>query len=260
MQQDHDDSELILDIQKLYETTGEGVQVVQVVQGVQAAVEQVGEGSASPVGVEAPLLHQFQPPEPTSFTEQEDEPEEREGKLIKRPRHTWSTRDDTKILEALLLFGPKWRHISRYLQAWTDDAIRNRVLRMQTEKLEDEHKHVVQALQTQRREDREAKRVERAESQQMCTADASSPQPWTSDEDSKITQYLERRHKHPSWNTIQRDLLPSRTPHAIRNRAYRIGVFPKQHGEGVHAVPPLACENPVCGNTEERYDARMQQK
>lgn len=124
----------------------------------------------------------------------------------RRRRLVWTNLQDELLFAALREHGPKWRKLSKALDV-SDDAIRNRVYRLDNAKLPDDIKSILGQL---------GPRCKRTVSpSKVC-------RPYSAAEDSLIVKALSNGLN--SWVKIQADFLPRRTTHSIRNRAYRIGV------------------------------------
>jgi len=190
------DDEFLKSIQKLYERNSP--------TGITATLEDMNEGGDE----EKVFIH---------------------GSKAPRTRRLWTYEEDLRIVDALYLHGPKWRKIAQLLQLGSDDAVRNRVLRMKVYKLPNKVQQMVMKLQEKRLAlypNWSGKSGSNAYHKGDANAppSASSPRPWTLEEDNLIRRYLEAGPQRSAWQTLHESYLPHRTRHAIRNRAGRIGL------------------------------------
>lgn len=122
----------------------------------------------------------------------------------KRTRIVWTQEKDDLVVEALRVHGMKWRAIGTEL-GMSDDTVRNRVIRWDAATVPEDIREMVTQMQTSRKTTKGKKRAKGA--------------PYTTQEDDLIRLAMLSGTK---WSQVQQDMLPSRTVHAIRNRAYRI--------------------------------------
>ena len=106
----------------------------------------------------------------------------------------WTTAENNQILAHVQQHGPKWSVLAALLGR-TDDAVRNRYLRLQKKRLASERHGSVQDVKIPRCGDM-----------------------WTTEEDATIREAV---HQHGlQWQLIS-DLLPGRSSNAVRNRYVR---------------------------------------
>ena len=122
----------------------------------------------------------------------------------RRTRIVWTQEKDDLVVEALRAHGMKWRVIGREL-GMSDDTVRNRVIRWDAATVPEDVREMVTQMQASRKTTKGKKRAKGA--------------PYTSQEDDLIRLAVLSGTK---WSQLQQDMLPSRTVHSIRNRAYRI--------------------------------------
>ena len=105
------------------------------------------------------------------------------------PQHEpWSAEEDRAILRLVSEVGPRWTLISQSLQGRSDSSVRNRFVRL-TNPVEEK------------------------------VRDRAAELPWTAEDDELLRQGI---LKHGfKWRAIIRELLPSRTCNAVRNRFQR---------------------------------------
>ena len=134
----------------------------------------------------------------------------------KRPRVQWSKDEDARLIAFHETHGPRWRSMSRELGSRSDDAYRNRFLRINGQ----------------------LGGVD--ESDDSCSSSSSSSsfsrntvetykkrlkrRVWTIEEDTAIFSFIGSGQDPSSltrWSELA-PLLHNRSPHAIRNRAYRL--------------------------------------
>lgn len=115
-----------------------------------------------------------------------------------RGRTAWSREEDDLIREHVRQRGLHWRNAEQQFPGRSDDAIRNRFKRL-----------------TEEATPRACTDAPRSQSD-----DAEKRVSWTSKEDALIVQTIQK-NKKTSWTALH-TLLPSRTPHAIRNRFNRL--------------------------------------
>ena len=111
------------------------------------------------------------------------------GPIRKRQRgkHGWSSEEDAAILAYVQREGTRWCVIAEFLNGRTDDAVRNRYLRL-VKKTEQQISHL------------------------------RGGDMWTTEEDALILDGVARFGQR--WRTIV-ELLPGRTVNAVRNRYLR---------------------------------------
>lgn len=149
------------------------------------------------------------------------------GSKAPRNRRVWTYEEDLRIVDALYLHGPKWRKIAHLLKLGSDDAVRNRVLRMKVYTLPQRVQRAVLKLQQKR-----GPLYPSATSKTTHKTDpntppsASSQRPWTLEEDELIRKHLKKSPSRTAWQNLHETELPYRTKHAIRNRAGRLGLIP----------------------------------
>ena len=157
------------------------------------------------------------------------------GSKAPRNRRAWTHEEDLRIVDALYLHGPKWRKIAHLLKLGSDDAVRNRVLRMKVYTLPQRVQRTVLKLQQKRGplyQNGLGKSASNADTKTTHKTDsnapysASSPRPWTLEEDELIRKHLKKSPSRSAWKMIHETELPRRTKHAIRNRAGRLGLIP----------------------------------
>ena len=140
----------------------------------------------------------------------------------RRARIEWTSEHDEKIIEAMQLRGVKWREISREVGFGSEDAVRNRVLRMDVSKLPPKLRGPIKLLQ---------RPVERHERKRH----GSFYSPYTPDEDAAIWDEIENSTKASvSWKRLSREVLPHRSSQSIRNRAYRLVTMRARRGQTDH--------------------------
>jgi hypothetical protein len=112
-------------------------------------------------------------------------------------RQEWTKEDDEHLLALFDQCGARWRRIARASPtARSDDALRNRVARLK------QKMNTPPAAKRTRRDPEEAP----------------SRLSWTAEEDEVLLQAIAESH---DWRAIARKL-PPRTPHACRNRCFRL--------------------------------------
>jgi hypothetical protein len=149
------------------------------------------------------------------------------GSKAHRNRHVWTYEEDLRIVDALYLHGPKWRKIAHLLKLGSDDAVRNRVLRMKVYTLPQKVQRTVSELQQKRGPlypNGSGKTYTNV--RPNAPPSASHARPWTLEEDELIRKHLKKSPSRSAWQTLHETELPRRTKHAIRNRAGRIGLIP----------------------------------
>ena len=121
-----------------------------------------------------------------------------DGNLLK---HGWTPEEDETIVRMVEITGQKWSFIANALPGRTDDAVRNRYLRLQKKKHSsgEEKPHVTTA--------------DLSECQATKKGDM-----WTAEEDAKIMDGV--RQNGFKWQMIASDL-PGRSANAVRNRYLR---------------------------------------
>ena len=121
-----------------------------------------------------------------------------------RVRHNLLT--DALIYKYVAVNGPKWRALARSLggraAGYSDDVVRNRYIRI----LDALGTPYVSQTPHNAGRDRPSKRSSR----------------WTPEEDGRVRAYVQG--SGASWTDLQRESLPDRTAHAVRNRATRLGL------------------------------------
>lgn len=139
----------------------------------------------------------------------------------KRERIMWTQEEDDAIVEAVKKYGFRWRAIAREVGTGSDDAIRNRVLRMDPSWFPC---HMQQALDKMKRS------VKKIPTNQV------EHRPYTLEEDLVIIEeinYCQEFQFPMSWKKLAEGPLAPRTAHSIRNRAYRILA---KRERGLHTV------------------------
>ena len=146
-------------------------------------------------------------------------------RVAARRRIEWTSEHDEKIIEAMQLRGVKWREISREVGFGSEDAVRNRVLRMDVSKLPPQLRGPIKLLQ---------RPVERHERKRHGSSH-SPYTPYTPDEDAAIWDEIENSTKASmSWKRLSREVLPHRSSQSIRNRAYRLVTMRARRGQTDH--------------------------
>lgn len=164
------------------------------------AAAATGAGLAGPSGLSAALapepLKQKAPRAPTSGC----------GK------HGWTQEEDEHIISMVSTLGTKWSKVAAALPGRTDDAVRNRYLRLKRKAPGGE--------------------ADGATLDMTVTNATKKGDMWTTEEDATICDAVERLGQ--KWNPIAA-LLPGRSPNAVRNRYLRV-LRPAQLAQ--LAVPP----------------------
>lgn len=129
----------------------------------------------------------------------------------RRERIEWTEDHDKEIIEAMRVHGISWRAISRETGFGSEDAIRNRVLRMEPSKIPRRLRAAI----------RRRPLAERHERKRNSTRGQTS---YSVQEDAVIWSELERAElgAKPSWRRLAKTVLTNRTSQSIRNRAYRL--------------------------------------
>ena len=147
----------------------------------------------------------------------------------KRERVNWSKETDEALLDAVNRYGLKWRRIAHELGLGSDDAVRNRILRMDPLVFPAEVRHKLELMKA---------------STKRQPANFLEHKPYTEEEDRVIVDELKRiqhRKCSMSWKALSEGPLCRRTAHSIRNRAYRL--IAKQ--ERMAKVVATRCESHV---------------
>ena len=128
-------------------------------------------------------------------------------------KRNWTPKDDNSIFAAIQKHGCKWRAIARELRIGSDDAIRNRALRLEAVQSDRIPPKTLDIL----------KSCMRARKSHPCEA-KSTHRPYTLQEDAVIRNYLKGNDGPRSWQSLREESLSLslRTVHSIRNRAYRL--------------------------------------
>ena len=113
-------------------------------------------------------------------------------------RKDWSDLEDAEIVKGFAEFGQKWRAIAARLPGRSDDAVRNRWKRLEKAQRASDPGAPSEAHEAHKRPPRTA---------------------WSLEEDRTIVEMVERLGF--KWGKIEQ-VLDGRTPHAIRNRFYRL--------------------------------------
>ena len=130
----------------------------------------------------------------------------------RRQRIEWSDEHDEQILEAMRIHGPRWRAVARATGFGSEDAIRNRVLRMDPARYPAKLRALLKNIQRPRHVRHERKHL-----------DGPSHKPYSAQEDSIIWQELVASSGNSvSWKRLSREVLTHRSNQSIRNRAYRL--------------------------------------
>tara|TARA_B110000858_G_C17786695_1_gene467630 strand:+ start:1459 stop:2061 length:603 start_codon:yes stop_codon:yes gene_type:complete len=146
-------------------------------------------------------------------------------------RRRWTYEEDLRIVDALCVYGPKWRKVAHAAQLGSDDAVRNRVMRMKIYKLPKEVQSMVTKIHEKRRPlypngsgNAESNAPPNATPNARPLA---SPvqRHWTPDEDEMIIKHLKTSPRRSAWQILHETEILCRTKHAIRNRAGRIGLL-----------------------------------
>lgn len=137
------------------------------------------------------------------------------------PRRAWSQVDDFNILRAIETHGSRWRFISRELNIGSDDALRNRVMRMDIYKVPWRFKSLVKNVQTNSKRKNEPLRWMKNSCE---STNKKTTYPWSPEEDAYIRTELLIRAPRNVWKLLNQTTLAHRTKHAIRNRAARLGL------------------------------------
>jgi len=128
----------------------------------------------------------------------------------KRERILWSRSNDQLIMGALRRHGTQWRKIARELKIGSDDAIRNRVARLEVDGLPSDVKGIVVKLHEKRINN---SRIRREGGPRHL--------PWNTYEDTLIDIEL-KNGRYGAWTRLFEGPLSHRTKHSIRNRAARL--------------------------------------
>lgn len=139
----------------------------------------------------------------------------------KRDRMTWTLEEDRAIVEAVQKYGFKWRLIARELGTGSDDAIRNRVLRMDPSLLPSDVRRDVDNMK---------KSVKN--SVKNLPSNKVEHRSYTREEDLVIMEEMKHCSDckcRMSWKKLAAGPIASRTPQSIRNRAYRILAKRERH-------------------------------
>ena len=148
------------------------------------------------------------PPPPSPILFQTAPPAVRE-----RRRHTRTT--DDAIVRWVETCGPTWRELARSLggreKGWSDDVVRNRHIRLQLQ--------------------RQGTTLSRKERDPNFRKPEHPITPWTRQEDALLIELMPSknmggRRRGVQWKDIALHFGAHRTPHAIRNRASRLGLQP----------------------------------
>ena len=118
-------------------------------------------------------------------------------------KHGWTREEDTKIVQYVQLTGQKWAVIAALLPGRTDDAVRNRYLRLQKK--------------TRSGEVLDATAVMTSQDLIECESSKKGDM-WTDQEDARIMDAVARYGQ--KWQTIS-ECLPGRSANAVRNRFLR---------------------------------------
>ena len=181
----------------------------------------------------------------------------------RRRRNGWSSEEDGQIIAGYNRYGPRWRAISAGLPGRSDDAVRNRWLRI----------YKVICPQQPRAESTAEPKSDDDEppSSAASTASASGSalqepvskkqkrkpatrQGWNVQEDSIIVQGV-HTHCH-RWNKIAEMLPTPRTEHAIRNRWHRLGMAAQDgRGGALDAALQIAAAREMLEKQQQRMEA-----
>jgi hypothetical protein len=145
---------------------------------------------------------------------------------LKRPRAPWSEEEDARLVAFHEAHGPRWRAMSRELGNRSDDAYRNRFFRINGQEC-------TSTSSSQPKDGYESD--DSSSSSSSCAQIMESRGPvrayqkrarrkaWTLAEDSTILDFLESGSgaSCTHWSQLARKLA-NRSPHATRNRAYRL--------------------------------------
>lgn len=167
-------------------------------------------------------------------------------------RKEWSAEEDRTILEAVDELGQKWRVVAQRLAGRSDDAVRNRWKRLNKERIASAADTTVAASDvvessgamhlmdsSRSASSRETSlRHDSPEPRRSWDAAAGSVHskaaaiskaerlPWTPAEDTEIVRSVQQLGL--KWQKIAARLPGSRTPHAVRNRFYRLQQLQQQ--------------------------------
>lgn len=108
--------------------------------------------------------------------------------------------------------------ISRELGIGSDDALRNRVMRMRAEEMPRRFRHLVIEVQEK------SSRVDDDERVRLLPREKKLILPWSHGEDELIRVEMMVREPRKVWLRLHNGPLAHRTKHAIRNRAARLGL------------------------------------
>jgi len=132
----------------------------------------------------------------------------------------WTPEEDETIVRMVQLTGQKWSFIACALPGRTDDAVRNRYLRLQKKM------HAAAACSNKPAVTSE----DLAEVQATKKGDM-----WTVEEDARIIEGVQ--HHGFKWQQIAA-MLPGRSANAVRNRYLRCSPQSTQFGGGSPSAPP----------------------
>jgi hypothetical protein len=145
---------------------------------------------------------------------------------LKRPRAQWSEEEDARLIAFHEAHGPRWRAMSRELGNRSDDSYRNRFLRIngqgQASSLSSQHKDGYGSDDSSSSSSSFAQIME-SRGPVRAYQKRARRKAWTLAEDSTILDFLESGSgaSCTHWSQLARKLA-NRSPHATRNRAYRL--------------------------------------
>ena len=155
----------------------------------------------------------------------------------KRERVHWSEKTDEALLDAVNRHGLRWRRIAHELGVGSDDAVRNRILRMDSSLFSAEVRDKLEAMKA---------------STKKQPANFLEHKPYTDEEDRVIVDELKRmkyRKSSMSWKALSEGPLRRRTAHSIRNRAYRLIAKEERMAKNVTMIEQVMRQTPTVNRT-----------
>ena len=182
----------------------------------------------------------------------------------RRRRNGWGSEEDGKIIAGYNRYGPRWRAISAGLPGRSDDAVRNRWLRICKVMCPQQPRAAVSTAAEPKSDDEEpppssaastasasGSALQEPEKQKQKPA---SRQGWNVQEDSIIVQGV-HAHGH-RWHKIAEMLPTPRTEHAIRNRWHRLGMAAQDgRGGALDAALQIAAAREMLEKQRQRMQA-----